>query len=149
MDRLIKLILLVVSIYLIVVNIYFLQFLNEYPVFDGTEIVLYLGMFTVATIMLTFMYDNDLNKFIAFPLFGTVLLGVKTFYDVFIDISDLPMNVVKYDFNFFIYYTHFSEESFSFKIASANAFIFLVVGVCVVSFIGYITKKNNEDVKEA
>lgn len=145
MDRFVKLALVIVSIYLVTIVVTFIQFLNKYPVFEGTEIVIYLIIFMIGMIMLTFTFDRNISKYIAYPLYGVIILGVKTFYDIFIDISDLPLYVPRFDYNFYIYYTHFSVESFPFKIASANAFIYIVIGICIISFIMFITHQNNKD----
>ena len=146
MDRLVRLTLVVISIYLITITISFTMFLNGHTIFEGTEIVIYLVVFTISAIMLTFLYDNNVNKYIAYPLYGIIILGVKTFYDIFIDISDLPINGdVRYDFDFYIYYTHFSPSSFDFKVADASAFLYIAVGLVLVSFVMYLSHKSKED----
>ncbi len=148
MDRFMKLVLGVISLYLVFVLVIFIRFDMKVEEINGIWVSIYILVFTLSFIALTFVYGRDINKYLAYPLYGLVVIGIKTFYDIFIDISDLPISVVKYDFNYYLFYTHFSIESFQFKTSNAISYLIVTLLACVVGLYLYFNSIKQEKTTE-
>lgn len=142
MSRLIRLILIAISIYMVVFIFLFGYFLHEHPFLQGgTSIVIYLIIFTLSLILLTILFDRDISKYIAIPLYGILVFGLRAFYYIFIYISDLPLmlNEPKYGFEYYIYHTFFTETTFkTYKVTEAKVFIFMVLATIIISMGVYL-----------
>lgn len=143
MSRLMRLILIVLSLYMIVFVFLFIGFDIQHTMLDGTMVILYLIVFVGSLIVLTFVFDRDISKYIAIPLYFTIVIGFRAFYSIFIYIDDLPINSEpKYGFEYYIYHTFFSESTFhTYKITEAQVFIGMVFATIVITMGVYLKKQ--------
>lgn len=134
-NRILALVLVVVSVYLLVVTGSFIYFDVIHEAIDGLYVSLYLGLFTLTFILVSLASDLNFHKYIVYPAWLLLLLGGRTFYLIFMYIDDTPLSSdVKYGFNYYIYHTEFKEAEFAlFKTPYAISYLITVFIVVVIS----------------
>lgn len=135
-NRFLILLLLVMGLFMGVVSGLFIHFDALHITFNGTLISIFLVLFTISIFMVIPLLINDFKNYISFPIFGSFLIGIKTFYDIFVSTEGYDLTSInpslKYGFNYFIHYTFFTDYTIeTFKYPDAIVY-FISIGLLVI-----------------
>ena len=136
LDRIIRLLLIAISIYFVVITGMFIKFDIEHEMLNGIYVTLFLVVFTICIILLNFIYNKNYSKYFIFPVWISTVLGVTTFYQVFIKYSMTELsNEVLYGFDYYIYHTFFRAYEFqTFQTPYAISYL-IFVGLLLIGSI--------------
>lgn len=152
MDKVLKLVLLIIATYLLIYTIYFIRFDLKYDDIQGIWITMYLVVFVVSSYLLAFFFEKGSNNVIS-SLFFAVVFGGFQYYKIFLSTRGYDLEMIdptlKYGFTFNTQTTVFTEIVTN-RFKTPEAIYYLVFTSAVIiglyAFSKYNAKKKELEV---
>ncbi len=151
MQKIVTLIMIAVSVYLVVITGMFINFDIKNELINGIYVIIFMIVFTISVIGITISTEKDMNRQVLYSFMVGAVLGLRTFYKIFIYFDDVQFGgEAQFGFNYFIYHTFFRVSEFTrHKSPEAIAYL-IIVGVVVSLSLGiYFRNKNETRIKES